>query len=256
MTEPGQTSAPEPIDPLADEDTQTVAPQEEQAAAKPVQPDGDEVVEPPTVREFFGVPEKPADKGDDLWQAFQERLAEETRGIKWTAAMPELGSKIAELLDIRVHDILLTAWKKVEAVRQALEESKQTPDKATYLDLAEHSVDYETNPFIDVKLKKVSVKRVTLNVAMNLKIKGFGLKIQNGLIRELQAGKCEGKGTIKFQKLSIAEKKLEPIKFPLSIKIPNLIPIAEEVKGKSPEKPITAKPTAADSEKPLERIEL
>ena len=107
--------------------------------------------------------------------------------------MPDLGSKIGDLLDIKIHDMLLTAWKKVEVVRQALEDSKQTPDKATYLDLTEHSIDYETKPFIDVKIKKASVKKLTLTVAMNLKLKGFGLKIQNGVIRELQAGKCEGK---------------------------------------------------------------
>src|SRR5258708_6241206 len=87
------------------------------------QPESD-VSEPPTLREFFGLPEKALDKGDDLWQAFQDKLAEETSGIKWTAAMPDLGSKICELLDIKIHDVLMTAWKKVEAVRQAIEDSK------------------------------------------------------------------------------------------------------------------------------------
>ena len=32
-------------------------------------------------------------------------------------------------------------------------------------------------------------------------------------------------GTIKYEKLAIAEKKLEPIKFPVSIEIPGQIPI-------------------------------
>jgi hypothetical protein len=73
-------------------------------------------------------------------------------------------------------------------------------------------------------------------VALNLKVKGFGLKIQNGLIREMQTGKCEGKGTIKYEKLSIAEKKFEPIKFPLSIEIPNL---DEPSAAKSPSRTVT-----------------
>ena len=217
--------------------------------------DTDTAPEPPTLREFFGIPETSANKGDDHWQAFQERLAEETRGIKWTAAMPELGSKIAGLLDIKIHDVLLTAWKKVEAVREALEESKKTPEKATYLDLAEHSVDYETKPFIDVKLKKTSIKKLTLYVAMNLKIKGFGLKIQNGLVRELQCGKCEAKGNIKFEKLSIAEKKLEPIKFPLTIKVPGLIPVGEVTQQEADKQPV-AKAKAAPAADQVERIEL
>ena len=218
----------------------------------------EEISEPPTVREFFRIPEKADESGDRLWYDFQEKLAEEAKGIKWTAAMPDLGSKICELLDIKIHDVLLTAWKKVEAVRQALEESKQTPDKATYLDLTEHSVDYQTKPFIDVKIKSASVKKLTLTVALNLKLKGFGLKIQNGAIRELQTGKCEGKGSIKYEKLSIAEKKLEPIKFPFSIKIPSLIPIPEKttepVSAKNPA-PRETKSEALPEDR-LERIEL
>jgi len=214
----------------------------------------EEVSEAPTLRKFFGIPEKASDQGDDNWQAFQKKLAEETQGIKWTNAMPDLGSKIGELLDIKIHDMLLTAWKKVEAVRQALEESKQTPDKASYLDLTEHNIDYQTEPFIDVKIKRASVKKLTLTVAVNLKVRGFGVKMQNGLIRELQTGKCEGNGLIKYEKLTIAEKEFEPIKFPRTIAVPGLITIPE-----SPAKPAPSKPPAAKesrSEEDLERIEL
>jgi hypothetical protein len=239
-------------------ETQTVAaPSATEEPAAPAVLEA-EVSEPPTLRQFFDVPEKETDQGDDHWKEFQEKLAEEAKGIKWTAAMPELGSKIGELLDIKIHDILLTAWKKVEAVRKALEDSKQTPDKAVYLDLSEHSLDYETKPFIDVKIKSASVKKLTLNVALNLKIKGFGLKIQNGVIRELQTGKCEAKGNIKFAKMSIAEKKFEPIKFPLSIKIPSLIPIAEPEEEPPVEEvaPETTETKESKTDEQLERIEL
>ena len=227
----------------------------------------DEVSQTPTLREFFGIPEKASNRGDEHWKAFQKKLAEEARGIKWTAAMPDLGSKIAELLDIKIHEMLLTAWRKVEAVRQALEDSKKTPDKAIYLELTEHGIDYETRPFIDVKIKSASVKKITLTVAVNLKIKGFGLKVQNGAIRELHAGKCEGKGTVKYEKLSIAEKKFEPINFPLTIKIPSSIPIPERAAEPAARKAVDSKPAepvsekaktavAAKTEDELERIEL
>ena len=253
MTEESETTkVVEETKSAADEQTKSAL---VPATSAPSSKEEVEVSEAPTLREFFGIPEKASEQGDDDWKAFQKKLAEETSGIKWTAAMPDLGSKIADLLDIKIHDMLLTAWKKVEVVRQALEESKKTPDKASYLDLAEHSVDYETKPFIDVKIKKASLKKLTLTVAMNLKVKGFGLKVQNGEIRELQAGKCEGKGTIKYEKLTIAEKKFEPIKFPLSIEIPSLIPIPVP-----PAKPTTEKGVAVKektkTDEAVERIEL
>ncbi|HXI23320.1 MAG TPA: hypothetical protein VNG71_05545 [Pyrinomonadaceae bacterium] len=227
----------------------------------------------PTLRDAFQVPEKASDEGDDHWQAFQDKLKQEAKGIKWTAAMPDLGAKICELLDIKIHDILMTAWKKAEALRQALEDSKVDPERSIYLDLAEHSIDYETKPFIDVKIKGASVKKITLTVMLNLKLKGFTLKVQNGAICEIQTGSCEGKGAIKYEKLPIAEKKLSPIKLPLMIKVPNLFSTTEaadkddaaETKAKDgvssgvlspnadavPEQPDMQKP--AD---PLERIEL
>src|ERR1044072_9108149 len=103
MTEETQPSNSEPVDLSTEEETQTRT-----AGSTPVvktaAPDDEAVTEPPTLRDFFGVPEKVGDKGDDHLKAFQERLAEETRDIKWTAAMPELGSKIADLLDIKIHD--------------------------------------------------------------------------------------------------------------------------------------------------------
>lgn len=253
MTEETETTKVlEETPPADDEQAELASPSDNDAVAAPKAEE--EVSEAPTLREFFGIPEKASERGDDYWQAFQKKLAEETQGIKWTAAMPDLGSKIGELLDIKIHDMLLTAWKKVEAVRQAIEESKQTPDKATYLDLTEHSIDYETRPFIDVKIKSASVKKLTLTATINLKVKGFGLKVQNGLIRELQTGKCEGKGTIKYEKLTIAEKKFEPIKFPFTIAVPGLITIPEAAAKPAPDKPAAAGESRGEEE--LERIEL
>ena len=252
MTEETETTKVVERTKLADdEQTKLVPPSDNGSTAVAIDED---VSEAPTLRKFFGIPEKASDQGDDNWQAFRKKLAEETQGIKWTTAMPDLGAKIGELLDIKIHDMLLTAWKKVEAVRQALEESKQTPDKASYLDLSEHTVDYETKPFIEVKIKRASVKKLTLTVAVNLKVKGFGVKVQNGLIRELRTGKCEGKGLIKYEQLTIAEKEFEPIKFPFTIAVPGLITIPE-----TPAKPEPSKPPVASesrSEEDLERIEL
>ena len=218
-----------------------------------------EAAEPPTLRDIFSIPEKTTDEGDDRWKAFQKKLTAEAKGIKWTAAMPDLGSKICELLDIKIHDILLTAWKKVEALRKVLEDSKQTPEKAVYLDLAEHALDYESKPFIDVKLKGASIKKLTLTVLLDLKVKGFVVKVQNGAIRELQTGNCEAKGSIKYGTLSIAEKKLEPIKFPFSIKIPSLIAIPEPEAEVATETPVATQKPEREAPKPedsLERIEL
>ena len=91
----------------------------------------------PTVREIFGMPEKGiAEPGDDRWNAVQKRLTEEVKGIKWTAAMPDLAPKLCQLLEIKIPDVLLAAWKKASELQAVIEKSKLTPEEMIYLELA------------------------------------------------------------------------------------------------------------------------
>ena len=140
-----------------------------------------------------------------------------------------------------------------------LEESKKTPDKTVYLELAEHTIDYHSKPSIDVKIKRATVKKLELPIQLGFKLRGFVLKIQNGRIKEMQTGNCEAKGTIKYGSLTVAEKKLEPIKLPFSIQIPDEVPFPmpapanadEGVEEKAEPNPVVPAP-----DEPLERIEL
>ena len=209
----------------------------------------------PTLRQVFSLPEKEADPSDENWKAFQEKVTKEVKGVRWIASMPDLAPKVCELLDIKVPDVLIFAWKKVQDIQKVLAESKKTPDKIVYLDLAEHTIDYQTKPSIDVKIKSSTVKKLELPIQVGFKLRGFVLKIQNGGIREIQTGSCEAKGSIKYGGITVAEKKLEPIKLPLSIKIPHEIPFLSPSAGKADEKAVSNAVMTAP-EKELERIEL
>jgi hypothetical protein len=205
----------------------------------------------PTVREIFALPEKDTDPRSAEWKTFQERISKEVKGVKWTAAMPDLAEKVCELLDIKIPNILVAAWKKAKELQAALEKSKGAPEEVTYLQLAEHTVNSDHKPSINVQLKGATVKKIELPVQLAFNLKGFVLKIQNGGILEMQTGHCEAKGTIKYGTLVIAEKKLEPIKLPLTIPIPASIgfPIA------NPVSPVVT--TASDKPAPpVERIEI
>lgn len=213
----------------------------------------------PTLRQVFALPEKQTDPSDDNWKAFQEKVTKEVKGVKWIASMPDLAPKVCELLDIKVPNVLISAWKKAQDIQRVLAESKKTPDKIVYLELAEHTIDYQTKPSIDVKIKRATVKKLDFPIQLGFKLKGFVLKIQNGRIKEMQTGHCEAKGTIKYGTLTIAEKKLEPIKLPLSIKIPDeiafLMPAPADA-VESTEKKAEANPAVPVPVEPIERIEL
>ena len=207
----------------------------------------------PTVREFFALPEKETDPRDDEWQAFEEKVKKEVEGVKWTAAMPDLAQKICELLDISIPDIFMAAWKKAKELQEVMEKSRANPEDVTYLELTEHTLNSEHKPSVDVRLNGATVKKIQLDVQLGFKLKGFVLKIQDGVIREMQTGQCEAKGSIKYGGLPIAEKKLEPIKLPYSIPFKSgakTTPIGNETAALKAEEKKPGEPSE------VERIEL
>lgn len=219
----------------------------------------------PTLREVFELPEKgEGDPDDDRWQAIEERISQEIKGIKWSAAMSDLVPKICDLLEIKVDGVLLSAWKKASEIKTVLEKSRQTPEETTYVELAEHTINSEHKPSIDVKLRGAKVKSIALLVQLGFKLQGFILKIKNGAIIEMQAGHCEVKGTIKFSGLTIAEKKLAPIKLPFIIPVDGLVEVPPTAATEA-EAPETEEPreqnAATEAEQPEkeeshERIEI
>jgi hypothetical protein len=175
---------------------------------------------PTTLRDVFELPEAGApEQSSEGWKEFQEKIIEEVKGIK-LASMPDITEKFGELFDIPIPDIFLASWKKANAIQSVLEESRKSPETVMNIELGEHTIVSEHEPVIEVKIHNATVKKLEFTLRLGFILKGFNLKIQNGEIREMQTGVCEVKGTVEYEKLTIVEKQLAPIKLPGSIKLP------------------------------------
>ena len=150
---------------------------------------------------------------------FEDKIKEEIKGIKWTASAPELTKKAAELLNIKVPDILLDGWKKEEELKKILKESSASPDESFYLELIEHTIKSEHHPYIEIIIKGAPVKKIEFLVIISFNLKGIVLKIKEGVIKEIQAGTCEIEGEFAYQNLTLAKKNLSPLKLPLSVQL-------------------------------------
>ena len=171
-----------------------------------------------TLRQVFSIPAKDAQDGSpEQWKTFQEKLAQELKGIKCPVPMSELAPRICELFDIEVPSLLLGWWKKAEDVQTILEESRQEPDAVRYLDLAEHTIDSEHHSYIEVRIKKATLKKIEFCIRLLFKLKGFVLKINDGRIKEMKTGMCEVEGTVEYGKVTILKRSLAPIHLPGSI---------------------------------------
>ena len=172
------------------------------------------------LRRLFAFPD-PAAKTppSNEWQAFQSRLGSEIKTIRWPAAMPDLASKITELFNVELPDLFVSSWKKVGELQEALEESRKSPDEVIVLELAEHEITNEYHPYIEIRIAGMPLpKKIEFKVQIVTALKGINLKIQAGTITEIQAGTCDFEGKIKYEDLTIAEKKLGPIEL-LSVSI-------------------------------------
>jgi hypothetical protein len=169
---------------------------------------------------MFSIPQDgAADRSSDRWKTFQGRISKEVSGIKWKASMPDLVAKIGELFDIEIPSLFLISWRKAIEIRAALDESRRTPDQVSYVGLAEHTASSEHHPYIDVRIENATVKKIEFTVRVSFKLNGFVLKIQQGVIKEIITGTCQAQGTIEFEGLTLAEKKLEPVTLPGSIPV-------------------------------------
>ena len=165
------------------------------------------------LRTLFSLPNPGATTPpSNQWQEFQSRLSREIKTIKWPAAMPDVASKVGELFDVELPDLLVLSWKKARQLQEALEESRKSPEQVIVLDLAEHVITNEYHPYIEMRIAGVpSPKKIEFTVDLLTRLKGIILKIQAGTITEIQAGTYDFEGKVKYQDLTLADKKVGPI---------------------------------------------
>jgi hypothetical protein len=167
-----------------------------------------------TVREIFALPRAgQTEHAPEGWKAFQEKISKEIKGLK-PGALPDLVAKMAELFEIPICDIFLTSWRKANVLQALLEESKKTPETVMELELAEHTINSQHKPHIEVRVQNSTIKKLEFILRLVFRVKGFALKIQNGAIKEMRTGLCDARGSMEYQGLIIAEKKIAPIHLP------------------------------------------
>ena len=177
-----------------------------------------------TLRDVFELPKDgEPDPEPGRWEAIQNRIKQEVKDVKFPAAFHELGPKVCELFDVPLPNVLVTSWKKVADIEKLLEQSRNSPDEKMYLELAQHTINCDQKPHLEMRFKNVPVKKIEFLVKLVFTLKGFVLKVQSGAITEIQTGSCDVKGTISYAGQVIVEKKLSVLKLPGRLPVPELI---------------------------------
>lgn len=174
-----------------------------------------------TLREFFLSP------GQDLAKGVARGIetggdtvavgiggAADVRMLKWPVFSSAVSRHIGELLDVGIPDVLANAWNKSAAVHEHLEKSRQSPGESFLLPLAEHTIESEHTPSIEVLKNGKPVAKLAFTARVVLTVEGAVLRIQNGDIREIQTGQVKGSGTLKCGGAVLVEKETQAIPLP------------------------------------------
>lgn len=198
-----------------------------------------------TVRDVFELPEPGAEKPSG-WKAFESKVTKEVKGIK-TAALADIAEKVAELFEIPIPDIFVSSWKKADSIKALLEESRKSPDTVMSTELGEHTINSQHRPHIEVRIQSKVVKKIDFTLKLIFNLKGFVIKIQDGLISGMQTGTCDVRGKLEYQGLVIAEKKLAPITLPGSLSFRPVV-----VESEKPVDSATSPPTEPEAKETVE----
>jgi hypothetical protein len=128
--------------------------------------------------------------------------------LMWPSVFKEVEKKCPELLDIKLKDILVEAWKKYNQVEQCLKQGVENQDETFLVPLIQHSIISEHHPKIEIKVDEINLGTIDFEIKLELELEGIILKIKGSKITGVNKGSCKCKallaceGIILFQDTS------------------------------------------------------
>jgi len=157
--------------------------------------------------------------------SLKETLVKEAKDVWWPTAYDTVVDKVDALLNVPLSDIMIGAWKKYSILLKYCDPTKYGPDETFLVPLAEHTITSTHKPYIEVLVNEKEVTKIHFSITISLMLEGFILKVQDGKIKEIRTGTCQGKGEIQCEGVTIKEKQTESYRFPGVIHLGDGVPI-------------------------------
>jgi hypothetical protein len=158
--------------------------------------------------------------------SIKHNVIEDFSDQQWQIVVSELGANLAGCLDIGIPNILLNAWKTTNELARYCDTQQYPPGDSVLVPLAEHVIESEHHPAIEIFIKKQRIGKIGFTVKLKLKLEGFLLKVQDCKIKSITAGTCRASGSIQLKKLTLAEVESRKITLPGRIDLGEGIVIA------------------------------
>jgi len=151
--------------------------------------------------------------------------------VPWPKLEEKIAEKIVGLLNIKLLDIWLGAWKKCRELQQFADPQKYPREEKIPVPLAEHEIISEHHPAMEIDVAGLVVQRLTFDLVAKLKLTGCELTIQDGRIKQVLVGQCKGLATLEWNKLQLIKTETEAVPFGQPIELGEGIPLASTEAG-------------------------
>ena len=157
----------------------------------------------------------------------REELAKKSKLIRWSVVQDVIFDKTVEALDIPLLTFLSPAWKKYREIQELADPEKYPPNETNLVSLAEHTVNVEHEPYLQVTYRGVAIPNAKLKFTLKgeLTLQGVILRVQGGKIKAIQGGAVKGSGELLLEKKSLLKREFKSYDLTGSLELGEGIPL-------------------------------
>lgn len=145
---------------------------------------------PATVPDFSNLLAKTIEERG-LLDSLKASLIRIATGKSWSAQVAAHSrNNIGDLLDVNLKEVLIEAWNKSVILRKYKDAQRYPPDQTAIVHLSEHTIRSEHQPYLEISVNGLT-GRLPFCLKLELKAKGFKLKIRDGEIHEILSGELK-----------------------------------------------------------------
>lgn len=177
-----------------------------------------------TLNHFFSFSEKQVSSGRSKqvrshvnMLQLKDNITKKVGTIHWPFVLREAMKTTDKLLEIKIADVMISAWKQKGILNRLADSQKHAPEEVVMIPLLKHTIKSVHKPHIEVLVNGEPVGKINFTVDLALTLEGITLKVKGGRIMEILTGSCIGKGTIKCEDVVILETKTKSFRLPGSI---------------------------------------
>jgi hypothetical protein len=134
--------------------------------------------------------------------------------LDWSDLATEIAQKLKQMFDIKLIDVLATAWKDYEALTESADPTRHPADETISLPMLDHRVETSLRPCLEVVIGARPAIRIQFEITCDIDLKGLVLKIEDATICAIRIGSCRAAGSVKCEGVTVIKRETKDLDLP------------------------------------------